>query len=95
MSTRWVSRELLQLRARFVLFTLIQVSGFAAFFFGAYRMFGIGIYGLNGLGPLSRDFFTAVYLPGPWGVWDTTWELAFVWMAIGAAIVGLSTRQRK
>ena len=89
------SLEAFWLRQQSNAWTLVQLSGFAAFLFGAFRLFGIGVFRMDGLGPLSREFFTTVYLPGPWTTWNTTWELAFLWIGIGIAIVGLSTRRRR
>lgn len=63
--------ETFWLRQRSNAWTLVQLSGFAAFFFGAFRLFGIGVYGMDGIGPLPREFFTTVYLPGPWSSWST------------------------
>lgn len=87
------SVETFWLRQRTNAWTLVQISGFATFLFGAFRLFGIGVFGMDGLGPLPRGFFRTVYLPGPWSTVNTTWELAFLWMGIGIAIVGLSTRR--
>lgn len=96
--SRWarlrVSAEVFVQRQRYAAWTLVQLAGFAAFGFGAFRLFGIGLYGMDGLGPLGREVFTTVYLPGPWGPGAALWTLAWIWMAIGIAIVGVSTRQR-
>jgi hypothetical protein len=68
------SLEVSWLRQRSNAWTLVQLSGFASFLFGAFRLFGIGVLGTDGLGPLSREFFTTVYLPGPWTTWNPVWE---------------------
>jgi hypothetical protein len=81
-------------RQRSNAWTLVQLAGFAAFFFGAFRLFGIGVYNMDGLGPIPRAVFTTIYIPGPWSAWSVTWELAWLWMAIGVAVVGLSTSRR-
>jgi hypothetical protein len=83
------------IRQRSNALTLFQLAGFAAFFFGVFRLFGIGVYNMDGLGPISREIFTTVYIPGPWSAWSVTWELAWVWMGIGIAIVGMTTRSRR
>jgi hypothetical protein len=83
------------IRQRSNALTLLQLAGFTAFFFGAFRLFGIGVYNMNGLGPIPREIFMTVYLPGPWSTWNVTWELAWVWMGIGIAIVGVTTRSRR
>jgi hypothetical protein len=89
------SFETFWIRQRSNAWTLIQLAGFAAFAFGAFRLFGIGIFGMDGLGPIPLSAFTTVYLPGPWSSLDTVWTLAWIWMGIGTAIVGLSTRKRR
>lgn len=86
--------EVFWLRQRSNAWTLVQLAGFAAFFFGAFRLFGIGVYGMDGLGPLSQEFFTTVYVPGPWSAWSVAWELAWLWMAIGVVVVAVSTSRR-
>lgn len=86
--------ETFALRQRSNAWTLVQLAGFLAFFFGAFRLFGIGVYNMDGLGPIPQEVFTTVYLPGPWSAWNVAWELAFIWMGIGAAVVALSTSQR-
>lgn len=82
-------------KQRYNVWTLVQVAGFAAFFFGAFRLFGIGIYGMEGLGPIPRSVFTTVWLPGPWSASSVVWELAWIWMGIGVGIVAISTWQSR
>lgn len=85
------SLETFIVRLRGGVWTLVQLAGFAAFLFGAFRLFGILVYNMDGIGPFSREFFTTFYAPGPW---STLWEVSFLWMGLGIAIVLLSTRQR-
>jgi hypothetical protein len=82
------------LRIRFAFWSVIQVAGFAALLFGITRFFAIGLFQMESVGPLSRAFFMDVYLPGDWSGVSPVWTLAWIWMGLGIAIVGLSTRQR-
>lgn len=87
--------QVFALQQQFAAIRLIQVVGFLIFFYGSFRLFGIGYYGMDGLGPLSRDFFTMQLLPGPW-VDSPTWirDTAFIWMGIGIVVIAISTRNR-
>lgn len=89
----WLSAFLLRQRSRAM--SLVRWAGLAAFCFGALRLFAIGIYGMDGVGPIPLSVFTTVYLPGGWAPQAVYWELAWAWMGIGIAVVGLSTRRKR
>lgn len=91
---RWLQRGKSELHAFLIrqrngLYLVLQLAGFAVIGVGAIRVFAIGVYGMDAIGPISVAVLEAQYVPGPW---DSTVEIGFLWMFVGVVIVIVTTR---
>lgn len=77
------------IRQRNALYLLLQLTGFAFIAVGVIRVFPIGVYGVDAIGPISLTALKTQYVPGPSvaGV-----DLGFLWLFIGVVIVFATTR---